>query len=85
MPLRAETRASVVMRDGGRCRVCREYVGDYGHAHEIVYRSRGGDPCDPENVILLCARHHRLEHEHRIRLRGTASHLTIEYERPDYA
>ena len=36
---------------------------EVGHVHEIVPRSRGGDPTDPEQCLLICPVCHRKEHE----------------------
>lgn len=76
--LRAAVRREVITRDEGRCRVCRALVWDAGHAHEILYRSRGGDPHDARNIVLVCASCHAEEHAHRIRITGDALHLTVE-------
>ena len=37
-----------------------------GHTHEIVLRSRGGDPNDPNNCELLCLRCHGVAHGLRV-------------------
>ena len=37
-----------------------------GHVHEIVLRSRGGDPNDPTNCELLCGADHAREHRLRV-------------------
>lgn len=31
--------------------------------HELFPRGRGGDECDPDNVRLVCRRHHRAAHD----------------------
>ena len=33
-----------------------------GHVHEAIPRSRGGDPTDPANCVLLCPACHRAAH-----------------------
>jgi len=32
------------------------------HQHEIIFRSQGGDPNDPDNVLLLCGKCHAQKH-----------------------
>ncbi len=40
---------------GGICEICDKPPGYFGLAkHEILFRSRGGDPNDPLNTLLLC-------------------------------
>ncbi len=68
LPARKETRRAVIERDRGRCRCCGAMVGDYGHAHEIVYRSRGGDWLELGNVCLLCAECHGKLHAHLLEI-----------------
>lgn len=67
--------ALVRARDEDTCRVCGRnvqylYPGieSFGAVHEIVFRSRGGDPTDPTNGVLLCDPCHRDVHAHRVRL-----------------
>ena len=66
------TRRTVLRRDGGRCRVpgCRHAV--FVEPHHIGLRSEGGDH-DAENLITLCAAHHRAVHQGRLIITGTAS------------
>jgi hypothetical protein len=33
-------------------------------AHEPLFRSRGGDACDPGEIVLVCRAHHEWCHEH---------------------
>ena len=35
-----------------------------GHVHERIPRSRGGDPTDPNNCLLLCPKCHEQAHSH---------------------
>ena len=45
----------------GLCELCgRHKISDRGH--EIVFRSHGGSSLDPFNVIQLCVRCHKKEH-----------------------
>lgn len=82
---------TVRARDGHACRVCGRavqylYPGaeTFGSVHEIVFRSRGGDPTTPSNCVLLCEPCHRAVHAHRVRLSvvdaqvGAAGDLVIE-------
>ncbi len=65
----AQERASCVRavwkRAGHRCEECFWWVEKpsetdqpltVGHVHEVIPRSRGGSPTDPDNCRLLCAR-----------------------------
>lgn len=74
--------AMVRTRDGDTCRVCGRNVqylypgiDSFGAVHEIVFRSRGGDPTDPTNCVLLCDPCHRDVHAHRVRLAVLDRHL----------
>lgn len=82
-------RRALALREGGRCAnpCCRRPIGSEGHAHHVVFRSRGG-PTTIENEIWLCARCHGLVHagvlevsgdpESGLRWRARASDLTRE-------
>lgn len=51
----------VYLMGKGMCELCgRRVIADRGH--EIVFRSRGGSPLDPLNVIQLCSKCHNKEH-----------------------
>lgn len=79
-PLRSMSRMKALERDARRrCmeivvrrdRICRAagIVRDIGcngplDGHEPLPRSRGGDPTDPEQVILVCRQHHDWIHAH---------------------
>ena len=73
----AATRAAVVRRDHGRCKVpgCRNAA--WVDLHHQVYRSQDGDH-DPGNLLLLCTAHHHAVHEDRLIItrhpRGYAFH-----------
>lgn len=59
-----ETYMKVYNRDNGVCQMCgtRENI----HCHHIKYRSERKDLIDePNNLILLCATHHRLVHSNK--------------------
>jgi predicted restriction endonuclease len=56
--LRDACRRIVIARQHGRCYICGYYLGSRLHVHEVVPRSLGGDPHDPENCAGLCAHHH---------------------------
>lgn len=53
-----------------RCEKCGRFLKqssvwwfEIGHVHEVVPRSRGGDPTDPANCALLCPLCHKQAHE----------------------
>ncbi|TMK70778.1 MAG: HNH endonuclease [Actinobacteria bacterium] len=58
-------------RDGG-CRFPGCTNQRWVDAHHIVHWSRGG-PTDPENLCLLCRRHHRAVHEGGFTVTGNAN------------
>mgnify|MGYP001567248964 CR=1 FL=1 len=73
--LRHLHRSSIYQLDGGRCRCCGTAVllaSDdpfrLGHVHEEPPRSLGGDPLNPAQTLLLCARCHGARHSGRLRL-----------------
>jgi hypothetical protein len=69
---RVPSRYRVFARDGWRCTVpgCTSYRNL--HDHHVVYRRQGGSD-ELSNRTTLCAWHHlHGEHEHRIRITGTA-------------
>lgn len=55
-----ETYKAVYKRDNGKCRLC----GNPNiQLHHIIYRSEAKNLIDdPNNCIMLCAKHHRLVH-----------------------
>ncbi|MCC6996774.1 MAG: HNH endonuclease, partial [Deltaproteobacteria bacterium] len=61
----AATRAAVVRRDHGRCKVpgCRNAA--WVDLHHQVYRSQSGGH-DADNLLLLCTAHHRAVHDGRV-------------------
>jgi 5-methylcytosine-specific restriction endonuclease McrA len=61
-------RRIVLQRDHYRCRACALYGGSSLDVHEIVPRSRGGSPYDPENCIALCRLCHRAVTVHEMTL-----------------
>ncbi|HEY3500288.1 MAG TPA: HNH endonuclease signature motif containing protein, partial [Polyangiaceae bacterium] len=65
-------RRKVVRRDGGRCRVpgCRHAV--FVDAHHIHPGAVGGRH-DPDNLVTLCAAHHRAVHRGELVIEGPAS------------
>jgi 5-methylcytosine-specific restriction endonuclease McrA len=69
---RAQCVRKVYMRERMHCQRCRFalslecYPPDprYPHVNEMVPRSKGGDPCDPDNCELLCGDCHMPRGEH---------------------
>lgn len=64
------TRRLVEHRDGG-CRVPGCYSDRYVEVHHIIHWADGG-PTDPENLLCLCPKHHRLHHQGRLGIAGNA-------------
>lgn len=63
-------RACVLVRDGGRCRVCK--TRDGVDVHHIQFRSRGGED-STENCAALCRECHAEIHAYRLTLSGNAN------------
>jgi hypothetical protein len=65
-------RRAVDCRDGGKCRVpgCRHAV--FTDVHHILLRSEYGKH-HPDNLVTLCAAHHRRIHQGRLLVTGSAS------------
>jgi hypothetical protein len=65
-------RRAVFRRDGGKCRVsgCRHAV--FTDVHHIALRSEHGNH-SPENLVTLCASHHRAIHDGEFIVTGSAS------------
>jgi hypothetical protein len=40
-------------------------IGKLAHAHEVDFRSTGGDPRDPRNILTVCWQCHPILQEHR--------------------
>jgi len=66
---------AVWKRDARECQRCgywlykhteTDQVFKVGHVHEIISRSRGGDPTDPSNCVLLCPKCHEQAHSHPV-------------------
>ena len=74
--------AEVDARDEGLCRVCCAWVGQRGHHHHIVFRSRGGGD-SVDNLITVCPECHAAIHARRVGLCGTARQLTITYHKTE--
>jgi hypothetical protein len=67
------TRRLVLRRDGGRCVVPGCAHSAFVDVHHLQLRSEGGDH-DPEQLIVLCAAHHRALHRGKLRIAGTVAH-----------
>ncbi len=74
-----KVRLLVEHRDGG-CRVPGCDRTRWLHVHHIIHWEDLGET-EPENLICLCQRHHRLHHLGKLPITGTASELTICDER----
>jgi hypothetical protein len=60
-------------RSGGHCQYPGCDAARELEAHHIVAFEQGG-PTELANLILVCHRHHKLLHDHRIRTNGTGEH-----------
>jgi 5-methylcytosine-specific restriction endonuclease McrA len=61
IPIEMDIKRQIYELGNGLCELCyKERISDRGH--EIIYRSHGGDPTDPFNIIQLCYRCHAGEH-----------------------
>lgn len=83
---RKACREFVYIRECMRCQRCRrqvsidvpEWAPNRAHVNEMIPRSQGGDPCDPENCELLCQECHMPNGQHAptaermARLKGAA-------------
>lgn len=59
-----ETYNKVMQRDNYRCRLCGTSLNL--HLHHIIYRSEDKSKINDENnLIMLCAEHHRLVHSNK--------------------
>jgi hypothetical protein len=65
-------RRRVLRRDHGRCVVPGCCHGTFLDVHHLMARSEGGDH-DVENLITLCAAHHRALHFGQLTIQGTPS------------
>ncbi|MFZ5893163.1 MAG: HNH endonuclease [Myxococcota bacterium] len=65
-------RRQVMRRDCGRCVVIGCKHATFVDAHHLKPRSEGGRH-DPDNLVCLCAAHHRAVHEGRIIIEGKPS------------
>ena len=80
----AGTRLKVFVRDRFRCAVpgCRSRR--CLEVHHIVPRSLGGTN-ELSNLVLLCAGHHQLHHEGKLRIEGRAPAVDISWVVADHA
>lgn len=60
-----EMRQVILQRDDAKCRLCEESDPDVLEVHHIVPVAEGGS-FDHDNLITLCANHHRLAQKGRI-------------------
>jgi len=70
MPEEARVKSLIYSLGNGMCELCgKEKISDRGH--EIVFRSQGGGPTNPFNIIMLCQRCHDFQHG---KIRGFPPH-----------
>jgi len=54
----AKLTQELLYKCGGVCEICNQW-SFYGLSkHEIIFRGRGGNPCDPLNCLMLCRNCH---------------------------
>jgi hypothetical protein len=53
----------LLIRCGGLCEICHQLPDWRGLSkHEKVFRSKGGDPLDPNNCVMTCGKCHSQKH-----------------------
>ena len=65
-------RRAVLRRDHGRCRVSGCKNATFLDLHHIELRSEGGQN-EPDNLISICAAHHRAAHRGELLIEGSAT------------
>lgn len=68
LKIEAELRGKLLAEHGNICMECGNPPLMFPfrlEKHEIVFRSRGGDPTDPKNCLMLCPQCHRNIHLRR--------------------
>ncbi len=70
-----KVRKLVEHRDGG-CRVPGCDIRRWLHVHHILHWEDLGET-EPENLVCLCQRHHRLHHQGLLPITGTATDLVV--------
>jgi len=61
----AELKIKLLDRCQGLCEECGKSPTEFPFTldkHEIVFRSHGGDPLDPDNCLMLCRQCHDKKH-----------------------
>ena len=53
----------LIIKQKGRCADCGKPLGWGSAKHEIKFRSRGGDPTDEDNCVILCWLCHMARHK----------------------
>ena len=60
IPIEIDIKRQIYELGNGLCELCKKHpISDLGH--EIIFRSRGGSPIDPFNIVQLCLRCHSRE------------------------
>lgn len=85
---RKAVREAAFELDKHRCIFCHKRLDlDAAHEHEIVWRSKQGDPLDIDNVVTLCAKCHGDIHPRvgglRKRIEGSRSTGIRRFEKVD--
>jgi hypothetical protein len=73
-------RSLLLRRDGG-CRFPGCQAVRFLHAHHLAHWSKGGET-DPNNMILICSRHHKFLHEKHWQVQGAPDEKMI-FTSPD--
>ena len=63
-----ELKQELLKRCGGLCECCHKPPTKFPFTldkHEIIFRSHGGNPLDPQNCIMLCRACHRQKHHQK--------------------
>jgi len=69
----------LLIRCGGKCEKCKRKPDWRGLSkHEIIKRSQGGNPLDPNNCLMLCGGCHNREHGIRETNNGNTGSIVID-------
>ena len=62
MRIESELTQKLWIKQKGLCGDCSAILGWRSAKHELIFRSKGGNPTDEDNCVLLCGRCHSKRH-----------------------